>query len=556
MKLISRKTGLFISLITAITFAQTHEATEAEIAAFPQWRENQRAISRVRSLPTAPRAIAEFEPMQAVVVSYQNFNSSEFGFNSSFITTLAEEIRVMILSNRSNISSLERQLQNAGANLDSITILPYKTDSYWTRDYAPWWIADGDQEISIVDFAYNRPRDNDNGVNSYLAGELGNVPVHYMDLVQCGGNYMCDGSGASAATDLVYEENLDKSEAQINTLMENYLGITDYAVLPDPLGDYIKHVDCWGKYLAPNKIVISDVNPSDPRKPEFDEVASYFENKISPYGTPFEVYRVYSDGEPYTNSLILNDRVFVPIQGNYNDEAALEVYRTAMPGYRIIGVKNTSNNPWLSTDALHCRTRGIPDLEMLYINHTPPTDTIVSDSTFTLSSSIIDFSKQGLKPEALNCYYRVQGESEFQTGTLTSEDDSLYTAEIAPHWQGSETIEYYFSAEDSSGRVSHFPFIGEDDLLTFVGTAEQSVGTVSPSTKVFSQSVIPSNEGIVVTTGMQNAQLKLYRLNGQLLSTSKLTQGVQTVSLGSTKGMVLYNLVGNGSTVSGKLLIK
>ena len=37
----------------------------------------------------------------------------------------------------------------------------WPTDSYWTRDYGPWWVVDGNGNMSVVDFTYDRPRPND-----------------------------------------------------------------------------------------------------------------------------------------------------------------------------------------------------------------------------------------------------------------------------------------------------------------------------------------------------------------------------------------------------------
>ena len=69
----------------------------------------------------------------------------------------------------------------------------------------------------------------------------------------------------------------------------------------------------------------------------------------------------------YTNSLILNDKVFVPIMNSSWDDAALAVYQEALPDYEILGFTGS----WESTDALHCRIKGIPDLNMLQIFHNP-----------------------------------------------------------------------------------------------------------------------------------------------------------------------------------------
>ena len=50
------------------------------------------------------------------------------------------------------------------------------------------------------------------------------MPYFSADLIHCGGNYMTDGLGISASTDLVFEEN-EIANDQVLTLMEDYYGI-------------------------------------------------------------------------------------------------------------------------------------------------------------------------------------------------------------------------------------------------------------------------------------------------------------------------------------------
>ena len=49
------------------------------------------------------------------------------------------------------------------------------------------------------------------------------------------------------------------------------------------------------------------------------------------------------------------------------DDDALESYEEAMPGYEVLGFTGS----WESTDALHCRAKGVADRGMLYIRHIP-----------------------------------------------------------------------------------------------------------------------------------------------------------------------------------------
>ena len=93
-----------------------------------------------------------------------------------------------------------------------------------------------------------------------------------------------------------------------------------------------------------------------------EEVTSYFSSVLTSEGTPWEIYRVNTpSNQPYTNSLILNNKVFVPIMNSAWDGPALEVYEAALPNYII----EPFTGSWQATDALHCRVKGIPDLSYL-----------------------------------------------------------------------------------------------------------------------------------------------------------------------------------------------
>ena len=54
--------------------------------------------------------------------------------------------------------------------------------------------------------------------------------------------------------------------------------------------------------------------------------------------------------------------MYVPVVGDPElDEKALETYAAAMPdAIEVFGVEAAVTAPWASTDALHCRTKGIP----------------------------------------------------------------------------------------------------------------------------------------------------------------------------------------------------
>jgi len=419
--------------------------------------------------PSPVRNVAEFETMEGVLIRYP------FGISFQIIAEMSEDIIVTtIVSSSSQQSTVLSQYQSQGVNTANCDFLIASSDSYWTRDYGPWFVFDGNDELAVIDFTYNRPRPNDNAIPGTYASSQG-FSSYFLPLEHAGGNYMTDGQGISISTDLVWSENYGYSHAQIDQLVEDYLGIDTYHVVPDVNGEYIKHIDCWGKYLAPDKILIREVPITHSQYDEIEAAVSYFSGELSCYGTPYEIYRVYTpNNQPYTNSLILNDKVLVPITGSSWDDDAIASYEAAMPGYEVLGFTGS----WQSTDALHCRAKGIPDRSMLYVDHTPLYGTINGDTGIDIEATIIPYSGYGIVTPSCVVYWKEDAGS-WQTTQLSYQGNDVYDATIFPQQDGA-TISYYIQAEDQSGRIAYHPFIGEPDPHSF--TVEITV-TNSPPEK-------------------------------------------------------------------------
>ena len=193
--------------------------------------------------PIPIRNVAEYERMEGVLIRYP------FGISTTLIAEMSEDVTIYCLVSSGQQNSADNSMSSGGVNMENVEYVLGSTDSYWTRDYGPWWVVDGDRNMSIVDFTYNRPRPNDNQAPSKMSNHL-NVPYYATDIIHAGGNYMTDGMGTSASSDLVYEEN-EIPDAEVLEAMLEYYGIETYHVLPDPNNTYIDHIDCWGKYLSP-----------------------------------------------------------------------------------------------------------------------------------------------------------------------------------------------------------------------------------------------------------------------------------------------------------------
>ncbi len=412
--------------------------------------------------PVAPvRPVAEFEPASQVLIRYP------LGIPVSLVVHLANTAQVICLvSSSSTQNAATNAFLNAGVNMDNVTFMIASTDSYWTRDYGPWFIFDGNGDLGVVDFQYNRPRPNDNLIPQIFANQQG-LPYYGMNLMQTGGNYMNDGINTAAQTNLVYSENSSLSQQEVYNRMHNYLGIENYYVLADPNNTYIDHIDCWGKFLAPDKILIRSVSPSHSQYNAIEQVANYFSSTLCAWGYPYKVYRVYTpQDQPYTNSLILNNRVFVPITNSTYDAAALQTYRDAMPGYEVIGVPAASNAPWESTDALHCRTHEIPDKNMLEIVHNPYFGSYANYSNWQINANIIARSRQALYPDSVFVCYKVN-QSPWQNAIMSQSSGNLFEV-ILPAFAPGDTIRYFIHAADESGHSRNHPVFAALEPHLFV----------------------------------------------------------------------------------------
>ena len=445
--------------------AQTQEA--------PDWRKlhylsEEEMHIKVRGInftetaaPTeAPRFVAEFEPMQGVMIRYP------LGIPVSLVKSLAENCQVYCIVQSSQQNSARTSFTNAGVNMNRVTFVNANTDSYWVRDYGPWYIFAG-KTPAIVDNVYNRPRPYDDAIPEAFAS-FWKIPLYSMNLVHTGGNMMEDGRGHGVSDELVLNEN-NHDEANVRQKMLDYLGIDNYHITIDPQGEYIAHVDCWGKYLAPDKILIAKLPQSNSHYADYEAVADYFATTNCCWGYPYKVYRVEEPGgstlAPYTNSLILNKTVYVPLGSNntYN-QRALQVYRDAMPGYEVIGVSNTSySTGWQNTDALHCRTRGVMDFDMLFVDHRNVLHgTQECKDSIAVTSKFIAYSGEPLKEDSLLIYYSIDnGPYQIAHMTATGVSDE-YVGYIKGYHPDSE-VDYYVFGADESGHSYQQPVFGELD---------------------------------------------------------------------------------------------
>ena len=518
--------------------------------------------------PSAPiRQCAEWEPVTGVLVQYD----MGFGLPYELIAEYAEDITVHVLVAEDQESNAYNALQNNGINMANVEFIITETNSIWTRDYGPQFIFSSGA-WGIVDHIYNRPRPDDDLVNWVVGAEWG-CPVYGTDVIHTGGNYMADGHGKGFSTDLVLNENPGLTFEQLELAMQDFLGIDEYVVVPDIADDGIHHIDCWAKLLDEETILVKEVPSDHPHYDTLETRVAYFETLTNCYGRPYNIVRVLcgrlrkDEVAAYTNSVILNGKVFVPTFGISTDSDALATYAAAMPGYEVFGYEGS----WLSDDAIHCRSMGVHDAFMLIVDTNPIQDLESNLQEYSVSAFIDDRSEAGLVGDSLLVFWRIEGQTSFSSLQLTG---TIYPDSFETHIPGQtdySEIEYYILARDNTGRRETRPMAAPGALYSF-NTGETRVSdadTPSASPTLAQNYPNPFNPSTTIHFNLparSHVALSIYDVSGReicRLIDEERGEGSHTVTwLGFNQesrsvrsGVYFYRLKACGEEITRKMVL-
>lgn len=447
------------------------------------------AIDPLLTTPPAKplRMPAEFEPMQAVIV-FRGFRDAH-----DLLEYVSEQVTLIMLSDQEEMPPIPPEYDVNMANCEFYQIA---SDFLVPRDELPWFIFADHNEPTFIH--------NHRETSRYAIPEYGleqGYPVHRSGLEIDGGNFMTDGQGTAVSLETYYPNGKKVTPDEgLTELAMDYWGVHTHHLIRDEVlsPDYYFHVDCLAKFLAPDTIMVARVPASHDCWNKTEETAAYFRRQVSCYGTPYKVVRVDTPGrEPYVNSPIVNHRVYVPTCTDRPEANAdaIASYEAAMPGYEVIGISKIFGgiDSWLPDWALHCDTMGIPDEQMLYIEHTPVLDRPSTSEGFPIVAKIIAHSQTEFVEGTPIVLWRTLADvNEVPSGEKNSAAWS--TAAMArqsglgehqflayiPAQPVGTVIQYYLRAQDGSGRDETHPYIGAAQAHTFtVTTLGANVSAVS-----------------------------------------------------------------------------
>lgn len=477
----------FMALQTAFAISQEkpnlpHHLSETEKTLVSEF---QFTSSRLSPPPSGPvRAAAEWEEVEYLLVTW---NPSYPNILRQIVQAGVQECKVIITTQ--NQASVSNYLTANGVDLTNVTFLNVPWDSIWIRDYAGNTIYSDDVgELALTDWIYNRPRPNDDVMPIAHANTAG-IPIYTTnsgsnDLVNTGGNYMSDGLGNAFASNLILDENAAgnpygvsvKTEAQIDGIMQQYMGINRFVKMETLPYDVIHHIDMHMKLLDEETILVSKYPPGVADGPQIEANIQYvLDNFESPFGTPYEIEWIdappsqagnYPDtGGPYntySNAVFVNKTIMVPTYRPEVDAPALAKIQELLPGYNVVGidVDNPGENLINSLGAIHCITHTIGVSDPLWIVH-QPIDEANAGSTLTVEAMINHIS--GVAQAKL--FWREEGATTYnETEMAPSNGDNWAVDFTIPN--SPINIEYYIWAKAISGKELNRPIVAPEGYWT------------------------------------------------------------------------------------------
>jgi agmatine/peptidylarginine deiminase len=388
---------------------------------------------------------------------------------------------------------------------NTFLVVPQGIDASWTRDWGPAAIFPKKGKMMLADpkYTYATPVSSQkcsdslfffNGMENgqpaktqkdddatVLLGHALGFPILDLPFISTGGNVLTDGAGTAFSSCILLNENqyFGVNEESFRTMNREKLGFRNYNILPNFERRGIQHVDCFMKLLDEERILVAEPPNDHNLFPLYDSIVRFHLMTLTnSFGRPYEILRIKTNRyreqrlAAYTNSLILNKTIYVPLFRIKEDSLALETFRHFMPGYTVKGFYfDLKDEPyvskqladqyqdygWNSGDALHCRTRAIWDPEMLLIQvKRLPSRMKPSEKKFVVAR-ITDYSRKGLKADKTLLKWRVDGKGKWQSIRMTtSKSHNDYFAEIPSLPAGSE-VEYFVEASSISGKRETMP---------------------------------------------------------------------------------------------------
>lgn len=331
---------------------------------------------------------AEWEEHEATWLAWPH-NRDTFPVNFDNVTaSFVEIVKALHVNERVNILVLDDRMKDyamsllaeAKINMGNINFYIADYADVWTRDYAPLFVMDMENNRqTMVKWIYNSYGNKfpelvkDNDVFFSLKDAIG-IPMIEPGIVMEGGSLEVNGKGTLITTEqclLNPNRNPDLTREKIEEYLIQYVGANHIIWLKDGIvNDHTDgHIDDIVKFTDERTILCAyEDDTSDPNFKILDDNYKILEQSTDQDGVPFKLIKIpmphmnYNDGEKapasYLNFYIANGIVLVPIFKDLNDEKALNIIQSLFIDRKVIGID--CSDIIYGGGTIHCMTQQQP----------------------------------------------------------------------------------------------------------------------------------------------------------------------------------------------------
>ncbi len=338
------------------------------------------------------RVVPEWAPAAGVLVA------CPFHLPSGVLHEISLEHKLFIITDEeAQKANCLDELSEHAISLNNVEfIFSRHSDGHkWTRDWGPYPVSKNGMlylvDANFHDYTYSRYDSQNNLIRTLsnwipfysteqddeapgAVADYFDLPREEVSIALTGGTAMFDGQGTLFIHRVTIDENiyLGHTFEEFQEQLATSFGVSRLIVLPNYESWGLQHIDCLLKLLDENRILVKRLESSHPDHQRVELIAEALSELKTLDGKNYEILRIdtpnYAEGRaaPYTNSLIFNNKVFVPLMGIPGDEEAINTWKEAMPGYEVFGYQMQGEMwPWFEYDALHCRTKSIVITEVV-----------------------------------------------------------------------------------------------------------------------------------------------------------------------------------------------
>ncbi|MFA7627206.1 MAG: agmatine deiminase family protein [Candidatus Kapaibacterium sp.] len=484
-------------------------------------------------------------------------------------------------------------------------------NAFWARDFGPFGIYTGDMDslmFLIAEYYPNRPIDD---LFPVKLAQMKGYKYHKSQLEMEGGNFMTDGHGAGFIGDVIYNNNSDNAgtspepkapmnSTQVNNELSRIFNLDKRILMTSLRCDGgTGHIDIYSKMANDEEILITKY-PDNFNRFQFPDYGTVSSNKEiilalnTHYGKKFRFLEVplpsdddgtfnrnscnlfSSDARGYINGLTVNNTFIVPtysddVSGNQaGDQAALEIIRKHMPGYKIVPIDSRALTPL--GGAIHCITMQIPAENPVHISHSQLKGAIFKDDILDSESKILIHgtvrNHSGFSNGTL--YYRCSGNDEWfnvpteinssGTGSTSDFDFAAYIDFNSLSCSYEDDIEYYLSFNTNNGKTANRPLTAPEGFYTFSVSMNTSVNDGSIGSNELFVYPNPASEVAYVILPESHSEILIEVFdmlgNKMFIGSAVSSDGYATIDAANmNSGIYICKITFNGKSEILKLII-